>query len=637
MNLITAENLRMTFADRTIFEDLNFTINSDDKIGVIGVNGSGKSTLLKILAGLQVYDAGTITRKRGLRVEYLAQEADFPAEMTVMEAVLRGESPLMKLIRAYHDVQHAMEVDPGDELVQKRFFRLATEMDEKGAWGLESEAKRALTQLGIFDFDARVGTMSGGEKKRLALASSLIQAADLLILDEPTNHLDPGAIEWLEGYLAAYKGALLMVTHDRYFLERVTGVMFELDRRHIYRYEANYGRWLELKAERMQMEEANWAKQQNLYRRELAWMQRGAKARSTKQQARIKRFEALDAMEAPELIGKIKLDTVASRLGRKTLELKDVGHSFDGVRLFSDFSYLLARDDRLGLIGANGSGKSTLLKILAGGLEPDEGSRDVGSTVKIGFFKQDVEVMNPDQRVIEYIRESAEVIQTGEGTLSAAQMLELFMFNSAMQGTEIRKLSGGEKRRLYLLKVLMEQPNILLLDEPTNDLDIMTLSVLEHYLDDFPGAVVVVSHDRYFLDRVVEHMYAFDGEEISHFTGDFADYVAGLKERSLGLSRLEKAAEPVVAPATRQPRTAAKTKFTMAEQHEIKTIDERIGGLETQLEELAAAILAASTDYVQLQALSDEEARVTADYEAATERWLYLQEKAEQIAAEEGS
>lgn len=630
MNLLTVEELTMTFADRIIFEDLAFTINSEDKIGVIGVNGSGKSTLLKILAGFQAYDAGTITKKRGLRLEYLAQEADYPKGMTVLEAVLRGDSPVMRLIQDYHEAEQQLQQSAEDEAVQKRFFALAAKMDEQNAWALESEAKRALTQLGIHDFAADVSLMSGGEKKRVALASSLIQPADLLILDEPTNHLDPSAIEWLEAYLAQYKGALLMVTHDRYFLERVTNVIFELDRRQIYRYEANYARWLELKAERLQMEEASWTKQQNLYRRELQWMRRGAKARSTKQQARIKRFEALEATEAPETLSKIKLDTVSARLGRKTVELKSVGHHYDEDRLFTDFSYLVARDDRLGLIGPNGSGKSTLLKILAGEIVPEEGSREVGSTVKIGYFRQEVEAMNPDLRVIEYIRESAETIETGSGLLSAAQMLELFLFNSALQGTEIKKLSGGEKRRLYLLKVLMEQPNILLLDEPTNDLDIMTLSVLEHYLDDFPGAVIVVSHDRYFLDRVVEHLFAFEGDEIVHFNGDFNEYMLANQDR------VSASPAPKPVEATREkPKAAAKLKFTMAEQHEMKTIDARIAELEASLESIAAAIIEASSDYVKLQELSAEEAEISARYEEATERWLYLQDKAEQIAREE--
>ena len=633
MNLINVENLTMTFADRVIFEDLAFTVNSEDKIAVIGVNGSGKSTLLKILASVQVYDAGTITRKRGLRIEYLAQDADYPEGMTVMDAVLRGDSPMLKLIRDYHELQAAMEADTNDQTVQKRYFSLAAKMDEMNAWSNESEAKRALTQLGISDFRADVSVMSGGEKKRVALASSLIQAADLLILDEPTNHLDPAAIEWLEAYLAQYKGALLMVTHDRYFLERVTNVILELDRRRIYRYEANYGRWLELKAERLQMEEATWAKQQNLYRRELAWMRQGAKARSTKQQARINRFEALEATAAPEAIGKIKLDTVSARLGRKTLELKNVGHSYGEGQLFSDFSYLVERDDRLGLIGPNGSGKTTLLKILAGEIVPEHGSCEVGSTVRIAYFRQEIEDMNPDLRVIEYIREQAETIQTGSAVLSASQMLELFLFDSALQGTEIKKLSGGEKRRLYLLKVLMEQPNILLLDEPTNDLDIMTLSVLEHYLDDFPGAVVVVSHDRYFLDRVVEHMFAFEDDRITHFNGDFSDYVNETKLRAAQPAAIAEVKS--TEPSRQRQKTSAKTKFTMGEQHELKTIDARIAGLEAKLESIAAQIVDASSDYIKLQALSDEEAAVTAEYEEATERWLYLQEKAEQIAKEE--
>lgn len=637
MNLLTAENLTMTFADRLIFQDLSFTVNSEDKIGVIGVNGSGKSTLLKILAGQQEYDSGNIMRKRDLRTEYLAQITDYPADMTVLEAVLQGPSPTFRLIRDYVHAQHALEANPEDTAVQTQFFRLSGQMDEAGAWSIESEAKSVLTQLGITGFTQPVGPMSGGERKRVALASALIQDAELLILDEPTNHLDPTAIEWLEGYLQQYKGALMMVTHDRYFLERVTNVILEIDARKLFRYEANYSRWIELKTERLALEEAMWEKHKNLLQRELAWMRQGAKARSTKQQARISRFETLNSTEGPPAREQINLDTVSSRLGRKTIELKSVGKSYGDRQLFSDFSYLLPRSDRLGLIGPNGSGKTTLLNILAGLIEADSGEREVGSTVKIGFFRQMSVDMDPTLRVIEYIRESAETIKTATGVLSATQMLELFLFDSALQGTLIGKLSGGERRRLYLLKVLMEQPNVLLLDEPTNDLDIMTLSVLEDYLEDFPGAVVVVSHDRYFLDRVVDHMLAFEpGERIVHFGGDFHAYMADWKTRQF-TEKTEKQLNSELASqaASERSRNQVKLRLTMGEKHELKTIDERIEALEEKLEQFTELTAAAASDYVRLQELSEEEAGIQASYDELTERWMFLQEKVEAIRAED--
>lgn len=636
MNLLTVEQLRMTYADRLLFDDLDFAIHSEDKIGVIGVNGSGKSTLLKILAGRQAYDGGQITKKRDLVVEYLAQDSMYPSEMTVLDAALQGEGPALRTLRDYHDAQRALTVSPDDEQVQARFFRLSAKMDETNAWSVESEAKSILTQLGITAFDALCGPLSGGEKKRIALASALIQDAELLILDEPTNHLDPTAIEWLETYLGQYRGALLMVTHDRYFLERVTNVIVEIDQTKLYRYEANYSRWLELKAERVAEEEAKWQKHKNLMDRELAWMRQGAKARSTKQRARIERFEALSAVLGPGQQEQLQVDTVATRLGRKTLELKHVSKAYEGRDLIRDFSFLLARDDRLGLVGPNGSGKTTLLNIMAGLVSPDSGEREIGSTVKIGYFRQINLDMDPNQRVIEYILEQASSVQTGSGRISATQMLERFLFDSKLQGTQIAKLSGGERRRLHLLKVLMEQPNVLLLDEPTNDLDIMTLSVLEDYLDDFPGAVVVVSHDRYFLDRVAEHMLAFEDLEIRPFNGDFHAYMTDLHARQQALraaASMEMKQTPGK-PDTR-PRKQERTRLTMAEQHDLKTIDQDLLQMEQKIEQMEEAIELASTDYVKLQALTDEQTKLNEAYDALSERWLYLHDKLEQIHQEE--
>ncbi len=632
MNLLNADNISKSFADRTILEAVSFTIESGDKIGVIGVNGTGKSTLLRIVAGLETSDAGTITTAKGLRLEYLPQEPRFNDEMTVLEAVLHGSSALQRLVRDYAAAEARLHSDPQDTSAQKRFFDLSRQMDEGGAWSLEAEAKTMLTRLGIRDFDRRAALLSGGQQKRVALAGALMNPADLLLLDEPTNHLDPAAVEWLEQYLKNFKGALLMVTHDRYFLERVTNVMFEIEQTQLYVYAANYERWLELKAEREEREQAGWAKHQNVLRRELAWMRQGAKARSTKQQARIQRFEELQSRSGPAEQARLSIEAMSQRLGRKTLELRHVSKSWGKLDLFKDFSYVLARDERLGLIGPNGSGKTTLLNIFAGLIEPDSGEREVGSTVKIGYFRQENEPVDDSMRVMEYIMDTAESVQTAKGDLSASQMLELFLFPPSQQWNPIAKLSGGEKRRLYLLKVLMEQPNILLFDEPTNDLDIMTLSILENYLEDFPGAVIVVSHDRYFLDRVVQEILAFgpDGE-IREFHGDFQAYLTQMQEGSIVTDQASRPKSEADTQAQPAKRKADKLRLTMQEMRDLETIDERVAGLEAQLAEIDMQIEAAATDYLRLGELGDEQSALQKELEEATERWLYLQEKSEAI------
>ncbi len=638
MNLLTAEHIGKIYADRVILQDVSFSINSGEKIGVIGINGTGKSTLLRIIAGLESLDSGQLIKARNLKIEYLPQQPEFPADANILEAVLHGQSPVMRLIREYEEAAAALLDQPADSELQNRLVRLSARMDDTQAWNLDSEAKSVLTRLGITDFLKTVRQLSGGQKKRVALAAALINPADLLILDEPTNHIDPAAVDWLEQYLANYKGALLMVTHDRYFLERVTNVMLEIDQTRLYRYEANYEKWLELKADRTEREQASESKRQNLLRHELAWIRRGAKARSTKQQARIDRFNNLNAKESPEEEEAVSMASAFSRLGRKTLILDKVAKKWGETTLFRDFSYIVDRHERLGLIGPNGCGKTTLLLIMAGILAPDAGSTQIGSTVRLGFFTQENESMDPDLRVIEYIRQTAEVIKTQDGELTAAQMLERFLFPPALQWTPIRKLSGGEKRRLYLLHVLMGAPNILLLDEPTNDLDILTLSVLEDYLENFAGAVIVVSHDRYFLDRVVERILAFEPDGLIHqYEGDFKAYQQQILERG----SQESSDRPIVsrtksadAPFTEPKKTdnePVRLRLKMSEKMEYAAIDARIAELENRKTALQTELDQAAHDYIRLQELTGQLEKLTAEYDEAMSRWLYLTDLVEQI------
>ena len=633
MTLLTADNISKIFADRVILQDVSFSISEGEKIGVIGINGTGKSTLLKMIAGLEPLSSGQLIKSRGLRIEYLPQMPEFPEGATVIQAVLHGHSPLMQLIRDYEAASADLADQPDGHEQQNRLIRLSARMDETGGWNLDSEIKTILTRLGIMDFRQPVSTLSGGQKKRVALAAALVNPADLLILDEPTNHIDAVTVEWLEQYLANFKGALLMVTHDRYFLERVTGIMIEIDQGRLFRYEANYDQWLELKAERVEREQAGELKRQNILRRELAWIRRGAKARSTKQQARIDRFNNLNDITAPGEDRTMSIAAASSRLGRKTLILEKVSMSLGSRQLFSDFSYIVSRHERLGIIGPNGCGKSTMLRIIAGLQPPTSGTRDIGSTVRIGFFTQENEDIDPDIRVIEYIREAAEVVKTTEGELSASQMLEKFLFPPSLQWTPVRKLSGGERRRLFLLKILMGAPNILLLDEPANDLDITTLAILEDYLDEFPGAVISVSHDRYFLDRVVDRILAFQPDgSIRQYEGDYQAYLDQSRAAAADQQVQEKAvaarAKPVK-PA--KPATNSKPRLKMSEKHELSTIDAQVAALESRLAEIHAGLAEAASDYIRLQALSAELESVTAEYDQAMERWLYLNELVEQI------
>lgn len=632
MNILSAEKISKSYSEKILFDDISLGINEGDKIGVIGVNGTGKSTLLKVIAGIETMDAGRIITGNSVTIEYLPQNPFFEEGTTVLQQVFKGNSPMMELLREYEDTLRKVNENPGDNRFEKRLVALTQRMDSMGAWTLESEAKAVLTQLGIHDFQANVKTLSGGQRKRVAMASALISPADLLILDEPTNHIDNDTVDWLENYLHKRKGALLMVTHDRYFLDRVVNRIIELDRGKLYSYQANYSSFLEMKAEREEMEQSSERKRQNLLRNELEWIRRGAKARSTKQKARIERFEKLQDEQAPANLGNVEMIAGSSRLGRKTIELEKISKSFPEVEVIKDFSYIVLRDDRIGVIGPNGRGKSTLLNIVAGRLNPDKGSVSTGETVKIGFFTQENEGMNENLRVIEYIREEAEYLVTAEGSLSASQMLERFLFPPGVQWTPISKLSGGEKRRLYLLRILMGAPNILLLDEPTNDLDIQTLTLLESYLDDFAGAVMVVSHDRYFLDRVAERIFSFEGNgKIKQFAGNYSDYreISQRTESERENTRLK--TETDKKSSTTENTKEKPLKFSYKEQKEFEQIDSVIAGLEKELEEASRRMDESSSDFGKLQELLHQKEELEKQLETAMERWVYLNELAEEI------
>ncbi|MHB8172226.1 MAG: ABC-F family ATP-binding cassette domain-containing protein [Thermincolia bacterium] len=631
MNLFSIENLTKSYGEKTLFNDLTFGIAEGEKIGLIGVNGTGKSTFLKIIAGVDFPDKGKVIKGNKVRIEYLAQDPDFDPHASVLEQVFKGTSPVMELLRDYESTLAKLNNAPDEETLQSKFIKISQQMDALDAWQLENEAKTILNKLGITDLEAKISTLSGGQRKRIAMASTLLSPAELLILDEPTNHIDNETVAWLEEYLKTRKGTLLIITHDRYFLDRITNRIIELDKGKLYSYDGNYSRFLELKAEREEQLQASELKRQNLLRNELAWIKRGAKARTTKQKARIDRFEKLQADEPTASNEKIEISVGATRLGKKVIQLEEVTKSYSGKDYIKDFSYSLVRDDRVGIVGPNGTGKTTLLKIFAGTLEPEQGTVDCGPTVKVGYFSQENTEMDPNLRVIEYIKEEAEYIPTPDcGLISAAQMLERFLFPSGLQWTPIAKLSGGEKRRLCLLRILMSAPNVLLLDEPTNDLDIHTLTILEDYLDDFPGAVIVVSHDRYFLDRVTEKIFDFAGNgSINQYTGNYSEYLESdfLKNKKGSLE--PKGAEISEKPARNKERTL---KFSYKEQKEYEEIDDIIAKIEEKLQQVKSKALEAGSNYSQLQELLAEQQKLEAQLDELLERWTYLTEFAEAIA-----
>jgi ATP-binding cassette subfamily F protein uup len=637
MNILTADNLTKSYGMKTLFDGIDFSVDDRDRIGLIGVNGTGKSTLLKIIAGLETPDRGSIAVRNGIRIEYLPQLPPFDDDSTVMEQVFRGSSPAIVLLREYEATLQSIE--RGETGLDRKLSELTTQMDTLGAWQLESEAKKILSRLGIDDVLQRMGMLSGGQRKRVALAAALIQPAELLILDEPTNHIDTDTVYWLEQYLQKMKSALLMITHDRYFLDRVANRIVELDDAKLYGYTGNYSVFLEQKAERMEQQQAMERKRQNLFRSELAWMRKGAKARTTKQKARIDRFETLEADNGADRAESLDISLGATRLGKKVLEIVGLDKGYAGRKVIRGFSDIVQRDDRIGVIGPNGSGKSTLLNVLAGRLSPDGGAVDVGPTVKIGYFTQEQTEMDGSMRVIEYIKEAAEQITTTDGgTVSASQMLERFLFPPNVQWTPISGLSGGEKRRLFLLRVLIEAPNVLLLDEPTNDLDIQTLTVLEDYLDEFPGAVIAVSHDRFFLDRTVDRLWSveLDGTVTRH-VGTYTEVIE--RRQATEVDEVSHEARKGTAAQTNgsdngsiaSERKDRPLKFTFKEQKEYDEIDAVIASLEHKIGDVGNAILQAGADYLKLQQLTETQKTLEQELESQMERWTYLNELAEQI------
>ena len=637
MNILSAEKISKSYSEKILFDEISLGISEGEKIGLIGINGTGKSTLLKILAGIETTDSGRIIKGSKVSIEYLSQNPIFEDGNKVIQQVFKGSSPLMQLLREYEDALLKFGEHP-ESKQQKSLLAYTQKMDSLGAWTLENEAKAILTKLGIFDFQADVATLSGGQRKRIAMASSLISPADLLILDEPTNHVDNDTVDWLEKYLNKRKGSLLMVTHDRYFLERVANRIIELDDGKLYSYQANYSKYLEMKVEREELEQTSERKRQSLLRSELEWIRKGAQARSTKQKARIDRFEKLQEDTSQESLDTIEIKAGSARLGKKIIELEHISKAYTGLEVVKDFSYILLRNDRVGIIGPNGFGKSTLLKLIAGKLMPDEGKVEMGKTVKIGYFSQENDEMDGSLRVIDYIREEAEIIVTSSGTISASQMLERFLFPAGLQRTPLSKLSGGEKRRLYLLRILMAAPNILLLDEPTNDLDIKTLTILESYLDEFSGAVIAVSHDRYFLDRIVTKIFAFEGEgSIKRYVGNYSDYIEVLQTEEAKLSENDSKIKVDKAVSVLENKKNKAVKFTFKEEKEFEQIDGTISRIEEEIKEVNLNINDSASDFECLQALLLRQGQLQTQLDGAIERWTYLNELWEEITSNKNS
>lgn len=605
MNLLTMEHITKAYTDRVLLNDVAFSINENEKIGVIGINGMGKSTLLKVTAGIEPYDEGKISMGKQVKICYLPQTPEFEEGTTVLRAAI------------------------------------ADNVNELNQWTIEADARSMLNQLGFYDYDEKVEHMSGGQKKRIALVNALLTPADILILDEPTNHLDNAMSEWLEEYLIGFRGAILMVTHDRYFLDRVATRIVEVDQGKLYSYPGNYSEFVKLKAERQDMALATERKRKSLLRTELEWLGRGARARSTKQKAHIDRIKAMQEIKDIQEEKRVVLDSVASRMGNKTIELENISKSYGNRKLISDYSYIFLKNDRIGIIGPNGCGKTTLLKIINGIVRPDSGTIEIGQTIRIGYFSQENEYMDASMKVIDYVKEVGEYVTTSDGKITASQMLERFLFDGAMQWSKIEKLSGGEKRRLYLMRVLMSAPNVLILDEPTNDLDIQTLTILEDYLDHFDGIIITVSHDRYFLDRIVNRIFSFEGDgKVRQFEGGYSDYLirkelegldteVSLKGHAAATEEQSTKGESSSKDTWKQRKS--KPKFTYKEQREFETIDDDIAKLEEKLETLDAQIAANATNSVKLRELMDKKEEAGNELDEKMERWVYLNDLNEKI------
>ena len=635
MSILTLQNIKKDFGIKEILRDASFSIEPNDKVGLIGVNGSGKSTLLKMIAGIEPTDGGQRLVTSGARIIYLPQQPEIDENLTVIEQVFADSGEQMKLVREYEDLSHQIARAKGNNLeaLMSRLATVTEKMESIGAWDLETKAKIVLSKLGIEDFDAKVGDLSGGYRKRIALAAALLNEPDLLMMDEPTNHLDAESVEWLQEYLARFPGAILLITHDRYFLDNVTDRILEIDRADLYTYAGNYSYYLEKKAQQEESAASSQRKHQGVLRKELEWLKRGPKARSTKQKARIDRIGEMQNQEFKQTQEQVNIDTPGRRIGKKVIELENIAKSYDGRILFDDFSYEFTPRDRIGIIGGNGAGKSTLMNIITGRIEPDRGQVDIGKTIHIGYFDQHsdtiLNALDENQRVIEYIKEVAEVVTTADGNkITASQMLEKFLFPPDQQYAPIHKLSGGEKRRLFLLQVLMEAPNVLILDEPTNDLDVQTLAILEDYLENFNGCVIVVSHDRYFLDRSVEFILAIEDSKIRLYPGNYSVYLEHKK-------KVEKEARQVKEKPQDKPKNNSSSKpndkknkpLSNFERREYEKLEAKIAQMEADKEKLESDLLVNCSDFNLVQELSDKLASLNEEIDLNTERWMELAER----------
>ncbi|MBW9151123.1 ABC-F family ATP-binding cassette domain-containing protein [Clostridium estertheticum] len=648
MNLLTIEEVSKSYSERILIDKVSLGISDGDKMGLIGVNGTGKSTFLKIIAGYEVPDGGRIIKGNRVNIEYLSQNPEFDSEATVLEQIFKSDTDVMKVIREYEVVLEKLQENPESESTLNALMNLNDKMDACNGWQVQDDAKIILTKLGITDFKQRIGELSGGQRKRVALCSALITPSDLLILDEPTNHMDNKIIDWLEKFLNKRKGALLMITHDRYFLDRITNKILELDKGNLYSYDGNYSVYLEKKVERMALVDTLERKRQSLFKKELAWIRRGAKARSTKQKARIDRFDELKDGKVDTSSDNLELSSASTRLGKKIMNVEHIYKAFGEKKLIEDFSHIFTRRDKVGIIGPNGMGKSTLMNILSGVLKQDAGLVEWGETVKIGFFHQENGEMNEKLRAIEYIREGAEYISTGSGEkITASQMLERFLFDKNTKHSFISSLSGGEKRRLYLLRILMEAPNVLFLDEPTNDFDIQTLAVLEDYLDGFNGVVITVSHDRYFLDRVSDKIFSFEGNaKIVQFVGNYTDYQEYIQknpevlEGNNEVNKEEKKEldnKEVALDDNQDIKNDKPLKFTFKEKKEFDEIDGAIEQKESELVDVNKKINDGSSDFEYLEELVQQQKTIKVETEYLMKRWTYLNELVEKIESQKNS